>query len=153
MSSPLLKKWHQAQKFPAGKSLFSWFLGKLVIPYTGSCSPLIESIEPGRAKVILKDRRKVRNHLKCIHAIALLNAGEFTTGLAMTAQLPKDARAIITELNMVYHHKARGTIEVTCECPPLDLSSTRDYKIESHLHDKEGKIVATCIATWRVGPK
>lgn len=153
MTSPLMQKWQQAQKFPGGPALFSWFLGKFVIPYTGSVSPRILEVEPGRARVRLKDRRKVRNHLQCIHAIALLNVGEFTTGLAMTAQMPSDARAIITELKMTYHRKARGLIEARCECPPLDLSDTRDYQIQSDLYDSSGEIVATCTATWRVGPK
>lgn len=153
MSSPLLKKWHQAQRFPGGEALFSWFLGKFLIPYTGSVSPRIEAVAAGSAKVSLKDRRKVRNHLQSIHAIALLNVGEFTTGLAMTAQMPDGARAIITELNMEYHRKARGRIVATCDCPPLDLSSTRDYKIQSLLRDSSDELVATCTATWRVGPK
>jgi acyl-coenzyme A thioesterase PaaI-like protein len=148
-----MKKWEQAKRFPAGKALFSFFLGKFVIPYTGTVSPLIEEVTPGRARVVLKDRRKVRNHLNCIHAIALLNVGEFTTGLAMTAQLPADARAIITELKMAYHLKARGRIIATCDCPPLDLTTTRDYQIQSELRDSSNQIVATCTATWRVGPK
>ena len=80
-------------KLPGGKTLFDRLIG-FAAPYTGSIKPHVRSLEPGHAVIEIKDTRAVRNHLGSIHAIALANIGEATTGMAMTAGLVDGARVI-----------------------------------------------------------
>jgi acyl-coenzyme A thioesterase PaaI-like protein len=85
----LLHHWNRLSKLPGGKWLFSKIIGKR-IPYSGSISPHVEILEPGHSRISMRDTQKVRNHLDCIHAVALINLAELTSGTAMVAREKKD---------------------------------------------------------------
>ena len=111
------------------------------------------SLEPGHAIVNLHDRRGVRNHLKSIHAIALANLAEFTTGLATLSGMPPKTRAILTGLEIEYHKKARGTLKAECISETPAATETQSLKVETKIFDAEGDCVATGMATWLIGPE
>ena len=141
--------WAQTSKLPLGNRVFSKILGRIA-PYTGSIDARVLELGDGHAKVELRDRSAVRNHLKSIHAIALMNLGEVATGLAVMHAVDGRGRGIVTGLRMEYLKKARGTIVATCE-QDLDLGPGRhDLEVEAELRDREGELVARAFATWRL---
>jgi acyl-coenzyme A thioesterase PaaI-like protein len=148
----LLKWWQRLSSLPAGRALFSIMLGQ-VIPYTGSIKARVQKLEPGHAVVTLRDRRRVRNHLRSIHAVALMNLAEFTTGLAMTSQLTPQHRAIITGLTMEYLKKARGPLKAECRYDlQHDGEASQRHQIVSEVHNRDGELVARGTAEWLIGP-
>ena len=151
-ASAVLDHWRRFQRIPGGKYLFAQLLG-FFIPYTGSIKPRVHSLEPGHAVVHLHDRRRVRNHLRSVHAIALANLAELTTGLATLSGMPEDARGILTGLDVQYTKKARGIITGTCTCEFPETSERQEYKIPVTLTDEQGDVVVTATATWLTGPK
>jgi acyl-coenzyme A thioesterase PaaI-like protein len=155
LSSPgalINDNWRRLSKIPKGNVIFSKIIG-WVIPYTGSISPLVQKIENGVAVVQLQDRRKIRNHLRCIHAIALSNLGEFTTGLSVISQLDNKANAILVRLEAIYLKKARGTL--TAEAISIihhPITQDEEFNVTANIKNLQQEIVCQIQTTWRVRP-
>jgi acyl-coenzyme A thioesterase PaaI-like protein len=143
--------WEAGERFPGGKRLFASLLG-LAIPYTGGLGAQVEALELGYARVSLRERWAVRNHLQSVHAIALANLGELAGNLALAYALPPGARFIVQGLSMEYRRKARGTITAECRCEVPRTSETRTYTLEVALKDEAQVVVAVCMLQTRVGP-
>jgi acyl-coenzyme A thioesterase PaaI-like protein len=149
----LVKWWNKLQPFPAGDRLFSFALG-FIAPYSGSISARVEALSPGHAKVSIKDRRKVRNHLKSIHAIALINLGEIATGLAVLSTIPDTMRGILLGLEAEYVKKARGKLTATAKFRlPSKVDDNSPVKVTAELIDEAGEVVTRVHATWLLGYK
>ena len=143
----LLQTWRRLAPWPAGKAIFSFLLGKMV-PYTGSIGARVEELAEGGCRVSLRDRRRVRNHLNSIHAIALVNLGEVVTGLALHATMPATYRGIVREINIKYLKKARGTLQANCQVELPILEAKQDVVITGLINDAEGVVVAEIAVTW-----
>ena len=148
----LRKHWQQLQRLPAGKWLFSWLLGRFV-PYTGTLGACIEVLEPGHSVVRLSDRRKVRNHLRSVHAMALANLGEMASGLALMNSLPDNARGILAAFNIEYLKKARGELLAECRCEVPATNSEREVEVLCEIRNTDDDIVTVIRAQWLIGPE
>lgn len=154
-SSPgqaILALWHRLHGLPGGKSLFAWGLARQV-PYSGSLGARVEHLEPGYCRVSLRDRRKIRNHLNSIHALALANLGELVSGLAMLSQLPPSVRGIVTRIDTEYHKKARGTLTAESRPTVAPVTAAREEVIQALIRDASGELVTTVSVTWSLRPR
>ena len=147
----LLKTWRKLKNIPGGKTVFSQMLG-LMAPYTGTVGCHVEELAPGKSVVTMKDRRKVRNHLKSIHAIAQVNLAEVSTGLPLICGLSKDSRGILVGFKIEYLKKARGTLTARADFEPTKGLEEMQVEIESIVKDSSGDVVSKAMATWKVGP-
>ena len=147
----ILARWDRAKGSGLKRTLFSKALG-LAVPYSGTIRPRILELEAGRCRVAMRDRRRVRNHLRSIHAIALVNLGEVSSGLALLTGLPSDARGIVKGLSIEYLKKARGRLVADCQADLPADNQERDVTVVAHIRDAEGDEVATVHVNWRIGP-
>ena len=147
----ILKWWERLGKNSAGRRLFSLALG-WIAPYSGTISARVEEVRPGYARVTLRDRRAVRNHLQSIHAIALVNLGEIATGLAVLSTISANMRGIVLSIHADYLKKARGKLTAVAEFElPAELDDNTPCEVQAQLKDQSGEIVTIVKATWLIG--
>lgn len=148
---PVLTWWDRLAAWPGGAWLFSLALG-LIAPYSGTIGARVEEIRPGYARVTLRDRRRVRNHLRSIHAIALINLGEIATGLAVLSAVSANMRGIVLAIQADYVKKARGKLTATADFQlPELIEENTPCEVKAQLRDESGETVAEVKATWLIG--
>ena len=151
VAQKLLGLWTRLAGKPGGAWLFSRMLGRM-IPYTGALGAKVLLLERGHARVELRERRGIRNHLGSVHAAALTNLGELASGLAMMTGAPPDVRGIPIRLTTDFIKKARGvlTAESTASFPHVTEPS--EHEAVAEIRDETGEVVARVTALWKVSP-
>lgn len=133
--------WNRLSPLPGGKRVFAKLLGRMV-PYTATIDPHVEEMRPGYARASIEDRRGVRNHLRSVHAIALVNLAELVANLALIGGLPPGGRMIITGISIDYLKKARGRITAECHVDVPQSLERKEYVPQVSLRDESGVEVA-----------
>ena len=139
--------WKRLSRVPFGKTLFSILIGRMA-PYTGTMGARVEDLGPGYSRWTLRDRRKVRNHLRSVHAVALVNLAEVASGTAMLTALPPGTRGIVTGLSISYLKKARGTLTAECRCSVPTIDGETQYDVHADVLDASGDVVAKATVNW-----
>jgi len=144
--------WNRLRGVPGGTWIFSRFLGWKV-PYTGSIGAHVRELGPGYARITLRDRRAVRQHLGSVHAVALINLGEVASGLAMLAALDPGVRGIVTRLSAEYFKKARGTLTAVARATVPDVMEAVEHVVTADITDRANELVCRVTAVWRLDRK
>ena len=150
--NPIRALWDRVHHLPGGKALFSRLIGRMA-PYTGTIRARVKTLRVGYSEVVMRDRRAVRNHLRCVHAIALVNLAEVCGNIAVAYSMPDDARFIVAGLSIEYLKKARGTITATCESPVPETAERNEFQVLVQMHNPAGEVVANATLRTLVGPK
>jgi len=149
----LLQTWQKLESKPMGRWLFKQVIASK-IPYTGSIKADVQVLEPGNCEVLMKFRKSNTNHLNSVHALALSNLGELTSGLAMMTGLPPNIRGIVTNINTEYLKKARGHLlaKARVEIPNVPQAKT-EHQIQAHIYDQGDDLVTTVTVKWLLSPQ
>jgi acyl-coenzyme A thioesterase PaaI-like protein len=155
MPSPtgsIFEAWNRLRGLPGGTWIFSRFLGWKV-PYTGSIGAHVRELGPGYARITLRDRRAVRQHLGSVHAVALTNLGDMASGLAMLAALEPGVRGIVTRLSAEYFKKARGTLTAIARVTVPQVTAPVEHTVTAEITDPANELVCRVTAVWRLDKK
>lgn len=150
--SQVMRLWNRCRRAPCGRWIFSRLIG-WAAPFTGKISPRVLEVKPGYAQIAMRERRRVRQHLRSIHDGALFTLAEAASGIAMSAAVPDTARSIVTSMSIEYLKKARGVVTAVGICEIPDWRQKRNYQVTIEVTDAANDCVARATAQWLVGPK
>lgn len=144
---------------PLGGEVFSSII-YFFAPYSTNIGCTVQDItlkdQILSSTITMEDRPWLRNPFGSIHAIALANLGELTSGLCLTSAMQHiPLKGIPIKINIEYYKKARGRITGCCKIPMATLASitATEYTVETILTDSKGVEVAKSFITWSLKVK
>ena len=123
----VLTMWQKARSVPVlgpalGARAFSLAFSQKA-PYFASVRPRFTVLEPNHAELVVRDRRRVHNHIGTVHAIALCNGLEAAMGALAEATIPAHKRWIPKGMEVAYTAKATGDITCVAETDAAQWAS------------------------------
>ncbi|UAL30797.1 DUF4442 domain-containing protein [Nocardioides rotundus] len=118
----VLTLWRTTSRIPGGKRVFSFAFSRMA-PYFATIRPRFTVVEPNRAELVIRNRRRVHNHIGTVHAIALCNGLEAVMGALAEASIPADRRWIPKGMEVAYTAKATSDITCIAETDPQQWTS------------------------------
>ncbi len=112
----VLQSWTKAAKVPGGKWVFAQAVARKA-PYFKTVSPEILELRRDFARLRMKKRRAVQNHIGTVHVIAIANLLEMAMGVCAEASVPKHLRWIPKGMTLEYTAKAGTDVVATAEFP------------------------------------
>ncbi len=154
MTAPLLSLYRRFTRWPAGHWLFTRAVC-FKAPYFASISPTIIALEPDRCEGVIRQRRRISNHIGTVHAIAMCNLAELVGGVMVDASLPADMRWIPKGMEVKYQAKALGVLKAvaTPMLPIVSAADGYDLPVKVSVTDAAGtEVFHATIAMW-VSPR
>lgn len=144
-----LRLFNQLKNIPGGKRLFTWAVC-WVAPYFYSIRPLIEEFRPGYVRVSIRKTRRVHNHIKTVHAIAMCNMAELSGGMMTDISVPKGARWIPSGMTVRYLKKAKTNLTAEARGEGIDWTVNGDVVVPVVVKDILGETVFTADITMNI---
>lgn len=149
----VLDLWNTTAKLPAGRRVFSLLFAQKA-PYFATIRPRFTEIAPNRAELVIPKRRRVHNHIKTVHAIALCNGLEAAMGALAEATIPADMRWIPKGMEVAYTAKADSDITCVAETDAEQWTSgDPDLPVRVRGVRRDGTVVVEGVIRLWVTPR
>lgn len=145
--------------FPQG--LRSFILTRLfgrIVPFLATASVQFEEVSPARLVVSIKNRRKVQNHIKGVHAAAMALLAETSTGFVMGMNVPDDKLLLLKSMHVDYQKRAQGDLRAVATLSPDQIDLLHDtekgnFSVSVEISDQSGEAPIQCQMVWAWLPK
>jgi uncharacterized protein (TIGR00369 family) len=150
--SAALDLWRRCERWPFGKAIFSRIICWKA-PYFGSIRPRFEEFRPGHARVSMRKRRAVTNHIGTVHAIAMCNLAELAAGTMTEISIPATMRWLPKGMTVEYLKKAETGVEAHATVGEIGEGPGRDVPVTVEVKDRAGTLVCRAVITMWVSPR
>jgi acyl-coenzyme A thioesterase PaaI-like protein len=150
--NPALALWNRCRSLPFGRAIFSRIIC-FKAPYFGSIRPRFEEFRPGYARVSMKKRRAVTNHIGTVHAIAMCNLAELAAGTMTEISIPPAMRWLPKGMTVEYVKKAETGVEAIASVGEIPEGPAREVPVSVDIRDAGGETVCRAVIAMWVSPR
>ena len=105
------------------------------VPFVGTAGVVIEEMNAEQVIASLPNRRRVRNHIRGLHAAALTLLAETATGFVVGLNLPDDKLPLMKSLQVDFVKRCKGGLRV--------VASLTDEQREEMLSQPKGEVAVS----------
>ncbi|MAK92267.1 MAG: DUF4442 domain-containing protein [Oceanospirillaceae bacterium] len=143
------------------KSLQPWILSKVmgrVIPFAGTAGTRVEKLTPNECIIIMRNRRKVQNHIGSVHAAAMGLLAESATGFMTGMSVPDDRIIVIRSMQLEYLKRASGDMTARASFSDEQLDYVKntekgEIQVPVTITDASGTETVRATMIWAWTPK
>ncbi len=123
------------------------------IPYLATSSIELFEFGPGSASLRVRNRRKVQNHMRSVHASAMYLLAEAATGTVVASTLPDGARYSVTRSEIEFTKRSVGDLVARATLDDAQQRMLREQPkgrltIPVQMLDQEGNEPARFTIEW-----
>jgi len=139
------------------KKALTMVVGK-VVPYVNTSGLVVEEMSRERVMVSMQNLKRIQNHIKGVHATAMVLMAETATGFVSAMNCPDEKILLMKSLSAQYKKRSKGNMKavatLTSEQAALMASSDKgEVNVEVHVTDETGSEPVLCQMIWAWLPK
>lgn len=135
----VMSLYNRVTNLPFGNKIFSILVARMA-PYFSTINPLITVLKPNYCECLIKKGKRVHNHIKTVHVIAICNGLEMAMGVMAEASIPKHLRWIPKGMSLDYTAKANSDIRCVAKVEPEQWQEG-DLLVEVTAYDNNDVVV------------
>lgn len=150
--SAVLGQWQRASRSAIGRWLFARIVCRRA-PYFATVSPKFLELAPGIARIAMKKKRRVENHIGTVHAIAMANLCELAAGMATEVSIPATRRWLPRGMTIEYLKRANSGVTATASLVKTEWNGPANIAVPVTVTDEQGQEVVRAVITMYVSPR
>lgn len=135
----------------------SLVMGK-VIRFAGTAGTRVEKLTPNECIIVLRNKKKVQNHIGSVHAAAMGLLAESATGFMTGMTVPDDRIVVIRSMKLEYLKRASGDMKAVASFSDEQVQYIKDtpkgdIEVPVVITDANGTETVKATMIWAWTPK
>jgi len=123
------------------------------VKFAGTSSIKLISVSPNQTVLLLKNKKKVQNHIGGIHAIAAALLAESATGIVFGMNVPDSCVPLLKSMTVHYQRRMQGNLTATAKLSAEDIHSIENsgkgsLMINVEITDESEQQPIVCEMEW-----
>ncbi len=141
-------------KFPL---LINYIL-RYSIPFTGTANLKFEKVTNNQVIASLKNKRKVKNHINQIHAVAMILLAESASGIVFGMNVKESSLPLCKSLNSKFVKRSNGAMKATASLTDEQINFIQstdkgEINVPVIITDESNNEPVICEVVWAWIPK